>query len=178
MTQSTLRERAARFAHCGRMRALLTVPALALALAGCVTPTVYGPVATASGSGYVDTRLQSDRYRVTFRGGSDADRNRVTDLALLRAAQLTLEAGYDWFRVIDRYGEVRPPRGPTLSLGTGTTSYDHNSAVGFGIGAGNIPLGGGPTVSETVEIIMARGQTPRESDAYDARELTRAIQPG
>ncbi len=160
-----------------RILPLALAAVASLSLAACATPTVFAPMTRPGGTGFSDSRLQNDRYRVTFRGGSDADRSRVADLALLRSAQITLDAGYDWFRVVDRYGEAAPPRGPSLSLGGGTASYGRHGGSSFGAGVGGIPLGGGPILSETMEIQLFRGQAPREADAYDAHELTRAIRP-
>lgn len=101
----------------------------------------------------------------------------MADLTLLRAAQLTLDAGYDWFRVVDRYGEAQPPRGPTLSVGGGTASWGRHGGSSVGVGVGGIPLGGGPILSETIEVLMAKGTPPRAADAYDAHEVVRSIRP-
>ena len=151
---------------------------LTLALAACTTPTVYAPLATPAGSGFSQTKIESDRWRVTFRGGSDAGRERVADLTLLRAAQLTLEQGYDWFRVTERYGQASPPRGPTLSVGAGGGDYGWRGGSSFGVGVGGIPLGGGPQLAETLEIVMAKGPAPKGDPAvYDAKSVASSIRP-
>jgi hypothetical protein len=149
----------------------------ALALAACETPTVFAPAATPGASGYTETRIEQDRWRVTFRGGSDADQRRVEDLTLLRAAQLTLQQGYDWFRITERYNEAEPPRGPTLSVDAGTEDYGRHGGSSFGVGVGGIPLGGGPILAETVEIVMGKGQRPNDPGAYDAHDVARSIAP-
>ncbi len=149
--------------------------ALVLALAACATPTVFAPMQGPNGAGYAETRIEADRWRVTFRGGSDAGRNRVADLTLLRAAQLTLREGYDWFRVTERYGEALPPRGPTLSVGGGSESFGRGGGSAFGVGVGGIPLGGGPLLSETLEIVLGKGPRPQDPAAYDARDIARSI---
>ncbi len=160
------------------MRRPLTPLLLALALAACTTPTVYAPLQTPAGSGFSETRIEPDRWRVTFRGGSDAGRERVADLTLLRAAQLTLAQGYDWFRITERYGQASPPRGPTLSVGAGSGSYGWRGGSSFGVGVGGIPLGGGPQLAETVEIVMAKGETPKgDAAVYDARSVASSIHP-
>ena len=149
---------------------------LLLWLAACATPTVFAPMTTASGSGYAETRIESDRWRVTFRGGSDAGPERVADLTLLRAAQLTLQQGYDWFRITERYGDALPPRGPTLSVGAGSADYGWHGGSSFGVGVGGIPLGGGPLISETLEIVMSKGAAPRGDPAvYDAHSVSQSI---
>ncbi len=159
------------------MNRSLVLSALLLGLAACTTPTVYAPMAKPGTSGYSESRIQSDRWRITFRGGSDAGRNRVSDLALLRAAQIAVEQGYDWFKLTERYGEVSPPRGPILSIGGGTASYGRGGGVDVGAGVGGIPLGGGPTISETIEVVLGKGELPHEPDVYDAHDVARSIKP-
>ena len=164
-------------AHSSVMKQAFAIPALILALAACTTPTVYAPMAKPGASGYSETRIQADRYRITFRGGSDAGRNRVSDLTLLRAAQVAIAAGYDWFRVTERYGEVNPAKGPILSIGGGTSSYGRGGGVGVGADVGGIPLGGGPTLSETIEVVMGKGPPAHDPAVYDARDVERSIKP-
>ena len=160
------------------MRPRLAPLILTLALAACATPTVYAPLQTAAGSGFSETRIEADRWRVTFRGGSDAGRERVADLTLLRAAQLTLAQGYDWFRITERYGQASAPRGPTLSVGAGSGSYGWRGGSSFGVGVGGIPLGGGPQLAETMEIVMAKGPAPKgDAAVYDARSIEQSIRP-
>jgi len=68
-----------------------------LALAGCTSPAVYRPAGTEHQSGYSDERLADNRYRVTFRGNSATERETVENYLLLRAAEVTRDAGYAWF---------------------------------------------------------------------------------
>ena len=79
----------------------------ALALAACATPTVYAPANpnAASSVGFSEYRIENNRYRVTFQGGPGAPPQLVNDYAFLRAAEVTLRDGYDWFQVVDRFGE-------------------------------------------------------------------------
>ena len=46
-----------------------------------------------------------DRYRVTFSGDAFTSRDTVEGYLLYRSAELTLQNGYDWFRVTDRETE-------------------------------------------------------------------------
>jgi hypothetical protein len=148
----------------------------ALALAACTTPTVFAPMQRADGPGFSETRIEADRWRITFRGGSDAGPDRVSDLTLLRAAQLTLQQGFDWFRITQRFGEAQPPRGPFLSVGGGTSSYGWGGGSAVGVGVSGIPLGGGQMLSETIEVVMGRGPTPQgDPSVYDARDVSRSI---
>ena len=112
----------------------------------------------------------------TFRGGSDAGVERVHDLALLYAADVTLREGYDWFRIADRYGEASGGSGSSVSIGGGTSSYGHSSAVGIGGGV-SFPIGGGPRLSETLEILLGKGPVPTDGEAYDARQVQANLTP-
>ncbi len=42
---------------------------------------------------------------------------------------------------------------------------------------GGIPLGGGPTISETIEVVFGKGEVPHDPDVYDARDVARSIRP-
>jgi hypothetical protein len=157
------------------MNRFLLVLLAALSLAACATtPTVYQPLSADTAVGYSEFPIEQDRWRITFRGGPGAEPGRVADLALRRAAELTLAHGYDWFRVTQRYGEGRGGGGPIVSLGAGGASFGGGSAFGVGGGLG-FDLGGGPRVSQTLEILMGHGEAPREPDVYDAHEVIRAM---
>src|SRR4051812_30110703 len=85
---------------------------LGIALAGgalllgsaCETATPYQPLqaGNATSGGYSDQRISRDRYRVVFQGNSITQRETVERYLLYRAAELTTQAGYDWFELVDR----------------------------------------------------------------------------
>ena len=145
-------------------------------LSGCATsPTLYAAQAAPNGAGYSEFRLEPGRYRVTFHGGPGAPAQQVADYALLRAAELAVRDGYDWFRVSDRVTSSTGARsGPRLSIGGGSSSYGHRSAVGLGVGT-SFDLGPGPAVTSSLEVVFGRGPAPRDADAYVAREIIRSI---
>jgi hypothetical protein len=161
-------------------RSFAVAACAALALAACTTPTYYQPAGPASGRaavGFSEYRIEPGRYRVTFQGGAGAPANQVADYALLRAAEVTLRDGYDWFRVVDRYAERSGSGGgPRVSIGTGSSSYGRRSAVGVGIGT-SFDLGGGPAHAQTIEVMMGRGARPEGGDYYDARGVTASLRP-
>jgi hypothetical protein len=159
----------------------LILPALAvlgaLSLSACATqPTLYQPAAVPNGVGYSEYRIEAERFRVTFQGGPGASAQHVTDLALLRAADLALANGYDWFRVTDRVLQGRSDSGPRVGFGVGGADFGRRSSVGVGLGT-SFALGGGPSVTATLEVLMGRGQRPRAPDAYDARALRQNLAP-
>ncbi|MEM9421251.1 MAG: hypothetical protein AAF986_01885 [Pseudomonadota bacterium] len=70
-------------------------------LAGCATSTPYVDAATGYGYGFSEQRIEDDRYRISFRGNSLTDRETVENYLLFRAAEVTLDAGYDYFIVTE-----------------------------------------------------------------------------
>lgn len=151
--------------------------ALAASLAACATgPTFYAPANGPQAMGFSEYRIEPGRYRITFRGGPGAPPAQVADYALLRAADLAIADGYDWFRIADRFTDMRRSSGPRLSVGTGGANFGRHSAVGVGIGAG-FDLGGGPQLSQTIEVVMGKGAPPTGADVYDARGVRASIGP-
>jgi hypothetical protein len=158
------------------MKRLLILAAACASLTACSTPSVYAPAKGPNASGFAESRIESDRWRITYRGGSGGSPAQVNDYALLRAAELTLQEGYDWFRVENRYTEAYGGGGGGLSIGVGGGSWGHHSGVGVGASTG-VPLGGGAALATTLEISMGKGPKPAERDAYDARGVQAAIRP-
>jgi len=154
----------------------LILPALcALALGACATaPTVFQPAGSRGGVGFSEMRIEPGRYRVSFQGGPGAPPAQVQDYALLRAADLAVAEGYDWFRVIERTTRQNGYSGSSLSVGVGGMSFGRHSATGVGVGTG-IPLGGGPALTATLEVLMGKGPRPGDGDVYDARGVQRSI---
>ena len=149
----------------------------ALLLAACASaPTVYRAQAGAPNDvGYSEYRLEAGRYRVTFQGGPGAKEAQVADYALLRAAELAIRDGYDWFRIADRSTEVSGyDRGPRVSVGGGSASFGRRSVVGVGLGT-SFNLGPGPAISRSIEVVFGKGPVPRDRDAYDAREIVKVV---
>ncbi|WP_300527667.1 hypothetical protein [Maricaulis sp.] len=151
------------------MRLLLPF-ACALSLTACVSaPTVYGP-AGGSDRGYSQQQIESDRFRVSFAAGSDLDYGRTEDLALRRAAELTLEQGGDWFLVVARLrdGDDRDPVrvGGSVSRTIGSRGYS-GSSVGLGVSID----GSAGEKSVTLEILVRTGEPEAGPEAYDARDV-------
>jgi hypothetical protein len=79
---------------------------LVAALAACASETRYQPAEEPGDYGYREEQIESDRWRVSFRGNSMTDLESVERALLYRAAELTLQQGYDWFRIVDRDTEA------------------------------------------------------------------------
>ncbi|WP_374579303.1 hypothetical protein [Phenylobacterium sp.] len=159
------------------MKRPLAASLFALALAACATaPTIYGPATGPSSVGFSEQRIETGRYRVTFRGGPGAPAAQVADYALLRAADLAIADGYDWFRVVDRYtAQSGEGGGPRVSIGAGGGSGGYRSGVGVGLGT-SFNLGGGPAIVQSIEVLMGKGRpAPAGPEVYDAREVRRTV---
>ena len=157
----------------------LTLPILAvsaLALSACASLAPYGPQQSAGGQGFSEQQIESNRFRVTYNGVGAA--GPVVDRALFRAGQLTVDQGYDWFEVTQRWIDGRPDSAggvrPSVSIGAGSGRYGGYSDSGVGVGLG-FDLGGPQPTSTTLEIVMGRGQRPDRPNAYDARGVQDAI---
>ena len=144
-------------------------------LAACASTPTYAPATSATGVGYSETQVENNRYFVTYRAGGAADAQLLQDYALLRAADLTLQNGREWFwvdrRSLDDQGAAYG--GPSIGIGVGGGSWGGNSGGSVGVGM-NFPLGGGGqrANSATLEIRMGEGAKPDDPNAYDARAVS------
>lgn len=143
-----------------------------LALAACAMgPTVYGPAATSEEMGYREQRIENERYRVSFRANADLKPPQVEDLALRRAAEITLAQGYQWFHVVTRgtdlAGGTRTSSGPSIGIGGSSGSY--GSSVGIGLGF-NFGADTRQYVA-ALEILLGKGAKPADPNAYDAQQV-------
>ena len=84
----------------------LACTALVLSLSGCMTATPYQPAQTSDSTGYHDERLAQNRYRITFQGNSATKRETVENFLMLRAAEVTRDAGSQWFVFDERDTEA------------------------------------------------------------------------
>lgn len=145
-------------------------------LAGCATPTPYQPVD--GRFGYAEQQIEDNRYRITFAGNTVTPRDHVQNYLLYRAAEVTVQSGHDWFRMVDhslerqtyyqgyvddpfpgfydrRWGYWRP--WPTTSFVT-ARPIDNYSAF--------------------ADILVYTGDKPADDvRAYDAHEILRRLEP-
>lgn len=152
------------------------IAASALMLSACTSLAPYGPQQSARGQGFSEQQIESNRFRVTYNGvGAPGP---VVDRALFRAGQLTVDQGYDWFEVTQRWIDGRPDSAggvrPSVSIGAGGGRYGGYSTSGVGVGLG-FDLSGPQPTSTTLEIVMGRGAKPDRAEAYDARRVQDAI---
>lgn len=160
---------------------------LALAAAGvlaaCET-TAYRGATYEGGYGYSEQAIEADRYLVTFNGSSATELETVENLLLYRAAELTVEQGYDHFVIVRRDTEteiqtVRTPLyGPYSARYGFYHRYYHPRHGWYGW---HDPFWNGAVREQITrheaqaEIMMRRGPAPDNPDAYEAREVVQHL---
>lgn len=163
------------------IRRMLPLLLSALALAACASTPVYGPAARAGASGYSERQIENDRFYITYNAPNGADAQLLQDYALLRAADITIEHGRDWFWVDRRALDENPYQrsGPQVGLSVGGASFGGHSATGVGVGL-SFPLGGGGAQrahSATIEMRLGSGPKPDQPNAFDARATAANLRP-
>lgn len=151
--------------------------ASALALAACGKPTPYQPVT--DGHGYSELPLEGGRYRVTFSGNNQTPLETVEIYLLFRAAEVTLEQGYDYFIVAEKdtersttyYTTVTPIGGPFGYYGRYRRFYGRG---GFA-SARSRPR---DSYAAFANILIRKGEKPDDNpEAYDARDVVERLGP-
>lgn len=79
------------------MLAVLRAALVAIAFGACSCASVYHAREGASADGYSERQLEATRWRVEYVGDEISSRERVENFLVLRAADVTLANGYDWF---------------------------------------------------------------------------------
>jgi hypothetical protein len=181
-------------------RALMAVAAMAataFGLAACETATPYQPIASQHGEdrgGYSEQQIEANRFRVEFAGNSLTSRQTVERYLLFRAAQLTVNNGFDWFQSVDRHTDKQTSYyGDDFGGGWGPEWGLYRPGFGWGYGFGGFgpyggfgygPWGGGgfdidqvTKYQASVEIVMGHGAKPNNPHAYDARQVIAHLQP-
>lgn len=159
-------------------RLLTTMAALAF-LGACATPTPY-QAADGSRSGYEEQQIETNRFRISFQGNSLTDRETVETYLLYRAAELTVEQGYDYFTVVTRTTDEDTR---VTASGMGSSYYSafpvHYSYFHprWGWRGWHDPFWNDVSYRESTryeasaEIFLGRGQKPDDASAFDARDV-------
>jgi hypothetical protein len=183
------------FKPVSRVAALL-IPLLLLA---CATATPYQPQMPGQriAGGYSETRLGDRKFQVRFAGNTLTSRETVEGYLLYRAAELTLENGYDWFRMtdhsteadrrtyIERYPRYDPWYGPSYYNWRPHWRYYRSGVWSTWHPYGTDPFWSYDTDVRTVErfeaeaeIVMHRApMQPDASRAFDARKVLEDLGP-
>ncbi len=98
------------------MKRLFTVLIAALFCSACATP--YKAASKPTSNGYFDTLLQPGVYDITFNANDETEIKQVQDFALLRAADVCLENGYQSFSVVNSTNNSKTKNGVVTSSNT------------------------------------------------------------
>lgn len=161
------------------MKKIIILSLLFAGLSACATaPQGFGP-AYGSDFGFRNTKLQQDRFRISY---TSRDLYESRDFALLRAAQIADIEGYSHFKIIDG---GTSGNGPNALIG---------SQIGVGIGSG---FGGrtrtnthlnvgvhdvvraieGHKVTETIEVVLTHSGSKTDPNVFDAKDVIKSIIP-
>lgn len=159
---------------------LAAAAAISLSACGTYGPTPYQPAA-GSQAGYSDTMIESDRFRVSFRGNSLTDRETVENYLLFRAAELTLQQGFDHFTIADRDTDRdrRVRSGGPRYYGSRLDFLYFHPRYGW-IGSYS-PVWGPSTYREvtryeaSAEIVLGRGPKGDDPNSFNAREVSQNL---
>jgi hypothetical protein len=149
----------------------------ALLLAACASETPYGPRGDGRGYGFAEQRIESNRYRITFRGNSLTSRETVENYLLYRAAELTIQKGYDHFIVVEDDTEkstsYRTTGGPDpyFYYGAGRRFPYYGYGFRWGPGFYDNDIREVTRYTAVAYILMYEGEKPRKSNAYDAESV-------
>lgn len=148
-------------------------------ITGCASKGVYSP-SSGSGYGYSHSQIDSNSYRVHFKMRGD-DSQKAMDYAMRRAAQLTLEKGYDWFVINDQQTltHTRKNADPSIAhsqtmvvtrdcglLSCQTRTYPvHQTSFGAQLESSQ------SMVESIIAVRMGKGVRPQSDNSYDALEV-------
>ncbi|MAK59650.1 MAG: hypothetical protein CMK09_01605 [Ponticaulis sp.] len=154
-------------------------------LAACTTSTGYGPAAPGYDYGFAETRIEQNRWQVTFSGNSLTDLQTVETYLLYRAAELTNQQGFDHFIMVDRKldedtrfqstGFGRSPFAVQYFHPRWGWRYYHDPFYD--------PFYNDRDLREVTryraiaEIVMGRGPKPRDPKAYNAEDVLMNLGP-
>ena len=168
------------------MKYALTVFLISSFLFACSSQPDYQR-AVGNGYGYKESQLSDSQYRIHFKARR-SDKALAMDYAMLRAAELTLLKGYDWFRVTDRETILDEKREPQTTAGFSqryrtvrscglisctSTTYP-TSQIETGIFIGGVEKS---EIESIVMIEMGQGETPQDATVFNAQQVRDNLSP-
>lgn len=169
----------------------LVVMVGAAILASCAAPTTYHAapaVASAHAEGYHEIQVEPDRWRVVFVGNTLTSRETVETYLLYRAAELTLQNGYDWFQAVERDTDEHFTAVVRQSAGAWGQGWEPHWRYASGRHASwrswdlHTPdpvfdLQQVTAYEATAEIVMRHGVKPMDNErAFDARAVKTSLE--
>jgi len=156
------------------MKNIVVLTLLAVALAGCATAYQRQGFT----GGFSETQLGENIFQVSFKGNGHTSRERASDFALLRSAELALENGFKYFIIVDSEKYTK-----TGTYTTPTNSYTTGSAYGTGnyaYGSATTTTTGGQTYfiskPRSINTIVGFKEKPETNGlVYDAVFVVKSI---
>lgn len=142
---------------------------MAILVASCQhnQPTIYRTQETGFGGktdGYTDQKVGENEYSIVAAGNTATTRERTAQLALLRAARLTLELGYQRFAIIHKTSTLR-------QIGTVHMIPIPGVVAPIPVGFGSV---GRPTAIIIIRLVDEGGAT---AEAIDAKSIEKRLAP-
>lgn len=156
-----------------------------LTLGACASSPSYVAADSADDYGHYSRKIAENRYRVNFNGHRRASLQETRDYALLRAAELTLAEGYEWFQIVDRESATTETREPELGFG-----YERAYHVQQRCGLVSCTRSVRPATyarwevdtrrpetshSHSLEIVLGKGEAPEDGNYYDAQSVVKTM---
>jgi hypothetical protein len=159
-----------------------TAVASALVLGACANgPTPYQPGASTASYGYAEQKIEDARFRISFKGNSLTDRDTVENYMLYRAAELTLQSGYDTFTIVNRDTDKDTHVRRAGGFYGPRFSYMYFSPHFGWYGAWD-PFWNSPSRYDEVtryeafaEIVMSKGAKTGDPNTFDARQVSQNL---
>lgn len=147
---------------------------VALILSGCATPYQN----TGLTGGFSETQLQPNVFTVHFRGNGYTSRQRSTDFAMLRCAELALQNGFTHFAIADSSQDKS-----TMMYNTGSSSHTYGTVNTIGntsYGSFNTYNSGGTSIPinkprSAYTIVCFKEKPDANGMVFDAQFLAQSI---
>jgi hypothetical protein len=124
---------------------------LGAVLTACATPYQNNGLR----GGYTERKIKEHVFEISFGGNGMTTRQRATDFALLRSAELTLEQGGHYFVIIDSKRLLKIEKN-SVDMGSGTPSTYHVQQ---------------PRATNTIVIF----ENKPDIESYDARDVQQSL---
>jgi len=133
--------------------------------------------------GYAEQRIEEDRFRILFHGNESTPREQVENFLLYRAAELTLEKGFDYFLVIEHDTDTSrtyTSTGFEPSL-CGYYAFGHRRFPYYAYGYSwsyDVDVRERRQFEAHALVLLRRGVSPAgDPNAFDALDVVRNLQP-
>ena len=164
----------------------IAIAAAFASLAACASSPTYVAADGAYDHGHSSRKLADNRYRVNFAGNRNTSYEETRDYALLRAAELTLAEGKDWFQVVDRESQTTETNHEPSNRFSHQRAYHVRESCGLVSCSRSVRPATWTTMefesrraetkhTHSLEIVMGDGEMPDDGHYYDAREVVQAI---